>query len=135
MQISYTHKFSEATTRKYGGAQRLKQLINAMGTWNGQDSWEAEAPRRRWKLKGALRNPNLPITMEGAKATQGARNGVQNSLSTDPVRLREQSAESSWPKLFSLPVYFLKIYTSALYCFIICTYPKLFYWKNMFLCN
>lgn len=68
MQISYTHKFFEATTRQYGGAQRLKQLINATGTWRGQDSRETEAPRRRWKLKGALRNPNLPITTEGAKA-------------------------------------------------------------------
>ena len=76
-----------------------------------------------------------PSNNNGRSKGQGAKNGVQNSLDIEPVRLREQSAENSWPKLFSLPVYFLKIYTSALNCFIVCTYSKLFYWRNMFFCN
>ena len=76
-----------------------------------------------------------PSNNNGRSKGQGAKNGVQNSLDIEPVRFREQSAENSWPKLFSLPVYFLKIYTSALNCFIVCTYPKLFYWRNMFFCN
>lgn len=50
-----------------------------------------EAPRRRQKLKGALKNPKLSIKMEGAKATQGARNDVQKSMKTEPVRLSDRT--------------------------------------------
>ena len=115
MQISYTHKFFEATTRQYGGAQRLKQLINATGTWRGAGFTGDRGSTEEVEAEGGSEE-SKSSNNNGRSKGQGARNGVQNSLDAEPVRLREQSAENSWPQLFSLPVYFLKIYTSALNC-------------------
>lgn len=63
---------------------------------------------------GALRNPELSIQREGAKAMQegwwggGRRSDVQKSMKAELCRLREQFTEKSgWPKVF-LPCLFFE---------------------------
>lgn len=86
----------------------MKQLINKYNrNRKGQKSLQADAPRRRWKLRGALKN-------DGTKATPGA--GVH---AAKPCRLWEEFIEKSdYP--FSI---FWKMYTSAFNCSTFCTYP------------